>query len=249
MKIIFNDATEINVQQVESHGDCLRILTVSNTPEQLKVLFTDSTRTSRMIVQERGQTVATYEGYTEFYRTEIYTGRIYGVMMYKAETLPEVQVEVQAAAVLVAQIQAQSLTDEQALTVKALYKDWEKDPDGYQYEMSNPDDKRRNYGGRLWNLNMDHKKQSDWYPGKDPTLWTEIVEGHAGTKEGPIPVPDSVTTSGFEYEYGKYYQEGELVYLCKRGGVEDPESMYGKKEKLYFPPSAMIGQYFEVVTE
>lgn len=50
MKLIFNDATEITVQKVETHGDYLRILTVGNTPEQLKVLFTDSTRTARMIV-------------------------------------------------------------------------------------------------------------------------------------------------------------------------------------------------------
>lgn len=164
MKIIFNDATEINVQQVESHGDYLRILTVGNTPEQLKVLFTDTSRTARMIVRERGQTVATYEGYTAFYRTEIYTGKIYGVVMYKAETLPEVQAEAQAAAVEVARIQAQSLTDEQALTVKALYKDWEKDPEGYPYKISNPDDKRRNYNGELWNLNKDHNKAGGLVP-------------------------------------------------------------------------------------
>ena len=244
MKIIFNDATEINVQQVESHGDYLRILTVGNTPEQLKVLFTDASRAAHMTVQERGRTIATYEGYTAFYRTEIYTGKIYGVVMYKPEKPPEVQSAMVRAAVAVAQIQAQSLTDEQALTVKALYKDWEKDPEGYPYKMSNPDDKRRNHNGKLWNLNKDHNKQAGWYPGKDPTLWTEIVEGHAETLEDPIPVPDSVTTSGFEYEYGKYYQEGDTVYLCKRGGVEDPESMYGQKEKLYFPPSAMVGQYF-----
>ena len=59
MKIIFNDATSIDVQQVEPNGDYLRVLTVGNTPEQLKVLFTDTSRTSRMIVQERGQTIAT----------------------------------------------------------------------------------------------------------------------------------------------------------------------------------------------
>lgn len=244
MKIIFADATEITVQQAKLDGKNLRILTVGNTPEQLRVLFSDPGRTKKMIVQERGQTIATYEGYTAFYRTEIYTGKIYGVVMYKQETLPEVQSAMVQAAVTVAQIQAQSLPDEQALTVKALYKDWEKDPEGYPYKMSNPDDKRRNHNGKLWNLNKDHNKQADWYPGKDPTLWTEIVEGHAGTKEDPIPVPDSVTTSGFEYEYGKYYSEGETVYLCKRGGIEDPESMYGQKEKLFFPPSAMIGQYF-----
>ena len=91
MKLNFNDATEISVRQVEPHGDYLRVLTVGNTPEQLKVLFTDSSRTARMTVQERGQTVATYEGYTAFYRTEIYTGKIYGVVMYKAEKTPEVQ--------------------------------------------------------------------------------------------------------------------------------------------------------------
>ena len=36
MKIIFNDATEITVQQVESKGDYLRILVIGTTPEQLK---------------------------------------------------------------------------------------------------------------------------------------------------------------------------------------------------------------------
>ena len=51
MKIVFNDAAEIAVQQVELNGDYLRILTVGNTPEQLKVLFTDSSRTARMIVR------------------------------------------------------------------------------------------------------------------------------------------------------------------------------------------------------
>ena len=72
MKIIFNDATEITVQKVESHGDYLRVLTVGNTPEQLKVLFTDASRTAHMTVQERGQTIATYEGYTAFYKTDLH---------------------------------------------------------------------------------------------------------------------------------------------------------------------------------
>lgn len=244
MKIIYNDATEIAVQQVETYGDYLRILVIGTTPEQLKELFTDSSRTSRMIVQERGQTIATYDGYTSYQWTELRPGKIYGVVIYKPEKTPEVQSALVQAAVAVAQIQAQSLPDEQALAVKALYKNWEDDPEGYSYNMSNPDDNRRNYNGKLWNLNKGHNKQADWYPGADPALWTEIVEGYAGTLEDPIPVPDSVTTSGFEYEYGKYYQEGGIVYLCKRGGVSNPESMYGQKEKLFFSPSALLDQYF-----
>lgn len=132
-------------------------------------------------------------------------------------------------------------TDEQALAVKGLYKDWESDPDGYHYDVDNPEDKRRNYNGGLWNLNKSHDKQASWYPGADPTLWTQIVEGHDGTYEDPIPVPDSVKTSGFEYEYGKYYIENGVIYLAKREGKED-----GEKENLYYPPSELLDQYFVI---
>lgn len=132
-------------------------------------------------------------------------------------------------------------TDEQALAVKGLYKDWDKDPDGYHYDVENPEDKRRNHNGGLWNLNKSHNKQASWYPGADPTLWTQIVEGNDGTYEDPIPVPDSVKTSGFEYEYGKYYLENGVIYLAKREGKED-----GEKEKLYYPPSELLEQYFVI---
>lgn len=133
------------------------------------------------------------------------------------------------------------LTDKQALTVKNLHTDWEDDPVGYEYKMENPFDLRRNYNGGLWKLKKNHTKQADWYPGADPTLWEQIVEGHAGTLEDPIPVPDSVTTSGFTYIYGKYYKEGEEIYLAKREGKND-----GEEETLYFAPSALVGQYFEL---
>ena len=110
------------------------------------------------------------------------------------------------------------LTDKQALTVKNLYTDWGDDAVGYSYSLDNPYDARRKYNNRLWKLKKAHKKQVDWYPGADPTLWMEIIEGHEGTKDDPIPVPDSVTTSGFEYEYGKYYLENGAIYLAKREG-------------------------------
>lgn len=47
--------------------------------------------------------------------------------------------------------------------------------------------------------------------------------------------------------YGKYYVEDEVIYICKRGGVENPEEIYGQKVTLQYLPSALIGQYFEVV--
>lgn len=203
MKIIFNDATEITVQQVKSHGDYLCVLTVGNTPEQLKVLFTDTSRTSKIIVKERGQTVATYEGYTAFYRTEIYTGKIYGVVMYKPEKTTEVQSSMVQAAVTVAQIQAQSLTDEQALTVKDIYPVWDGNGASYQKDFY------LTHNGKLYKVLQAHTSQSDWVPDAAPSLFAEVLPGQDGTGIGawaqpgstnPYMAGDRVTHNGKTYE-------------------------------------------------
>lgn len=89
MKIIFNDATELQVQQAVLHGDYLLFKTVSAMPEELRKLFEDPVKTKKMTVEERGQTVAVYEGYTTFYSTTEYIGQIYGVTMYKPGETPE----------------------------------------------------------------------------------------------------------------------------------------------------------------
>ena len=209
MKIIFNDATEITVQQVEPQGDYLRVLTVGNTPEQLKVLFTDSSRTSRMTVQERGQTIATYEGYTAFYRTEIYTGQIYGVMMYKQETLPEAQSAMVQAAVLVAQMQAQDLDDAQALTVKAIYPQWQEIigqtvKQGFKFLYSDVLYKVIQPNGLAI--------QEQYVPGEGTeSLYAVINETNAGTQEDPIPYAGNMAL-----ENGKYYSQDGVIYLCNR---------------------------------
>ena len=185
MKIIFNDATEIIVQQVEPNGDYLRVLTVGNTPEQLKVLFTDSSRTARIIVQERGQTIATYEGYTAFYRTEIYTGKIYGVVMYKPEKTPEAQSSIVQAAIAVAQIQAQDLTEEQAITVKGIYPVW--DGNGVSYTKGY----YLTHSGKLYKVLQAHKSQADWAPDTAPSLFAEVLPGQSGTEIGEWKKPES----------------------------------------------------------
>lgn len=209
MKLIFNDATEISVQQVELRGDYLRILVVGTTPEQLKVLFTDSSRTARMIAQERGQTIATYEGYTAFYRTEIYTGQIYGVMMYKQETLPETQSAMVRAAVLVAQMQAQDLDDAQALTVKAIYLQWQ-DVIGQTVKQGF----KFLYNDVLYKVIQPDGLtiQEQYIPGESTeSLYAVIDETHAGTQEDPIPYAGNMAL-----ENGKYYSQDGVIYLCNR---------------------------------
>lgn len=229
MKLIFNDATEVSVQQVEPHGDYLRVLTVGNTPDQLKVLFTDSSRTARMIVQERGQTVATYEGYTAFYRTEIYTGQIYGVMMYKQETLPEAQSQMVQAAVLVAQMQAQELDDSQALTVKAIYPQWDEVigqtvKQGFKFL----------YGDALYKVIQPDGLtiQEQYIPGEGTeSLYAVINETNAGTQEDLIPYNGNMAL-----ENGKYYSQGGVIYLCNRD-TEIP---------VYQALKDLVGLYVEV---
>ena len=231
MKLIFNDATEIIVQQVESHGDYLRILTVGNTPEQLKVLFTDQSRTVHMIVQEQGQTVAAHEGYTAFYRTEIYTGKIYGVVMYKQETLPETQSQMIQAAMLVAQMQAQTFDDEQAQAVKILYPQWQ-DVIGQTVEKGY----KFVHGDVLYKTIQDSLLiQEQYVPGEGTeSLYAVIDETHAGTQENPIPYDGNMAL-----EKGKYYSQDGVIYLCNRD-TENP---------VYHNLSDLIGLYVEKATE
>ena len=231
MKLRFNDATEITVQQVEAHGDYLRVLTVGNTPEQLRVLFSDTGRTAKMTVIERGQTIATYEGYTSYQWTENHPGQIYGVVVYKPEKLPEVQTEMEQAAVRVAQIQAQSLDDAQALTVKAIYPRWaqiigQTVARGYKFT----------HGDMLYKTIQDNLQiQEQRIPGEGTeSLYAVINETNAGTKEDPIPYSGNMAL-----ESGKYYSQDGVIYLCNRD-TEIP---------VYQALKDLVGLYVEEVTE
>ena len=236
--------------------------TLGNTPNNVTVILDDYDQIKRLddsvfkkrnldSIEINGAIFKNYTTFTEQAFSVIRKGeKIHVTFSLRKKTEEEIAMEQKQAETEQQQDSIDTaltyLTDQQALTVKELCKKWEDDPDGYHYSMDNPADQRRQFGDGLWKLQKDHDKQASWYPGADPTLWVQIVEGHAGTLEDPIPVPDSVITSGFEYVYGKYYSESGTVYLCQRQGVEDPEEMYGQTEKLYFAPSTLVGQYFVV---
>ena len=76
-----------------------------------------------------------------------------------------------------------------------------------------------------------------WNPVDASSIWTAIDIEHEGTLEDPIPA-----VAGMEYVYGKYYIEGETVYICKRTGEAE-----GGTIVLQFLPSQLVGQYFELV--
>ena len=76
-----------------------------------------------------------------------------------------------------------------------------------------------------------------WNPVDASSIWTAIDIEHEGTLEDPIPA-----VAGMEYVYGKYYIEGETVYICKRIGEAE-----GGTIVLQYLPSQLVGQYFEIV--
>lgn len=123
-----------------------------------------------------------------------------------------------------------TFTDENALKVIDLYPKWAV---GIVVEVG----QRYQYGDRLYKVGQAHTTQADWTPDITPALWTVIDVEHAGTIEDPIPA-----VAGMEYEYGKYYIEGETIYICQRTG-----EAAGGKITLYYLPSQLVGQYFEVV--
>lgn len=127
--------------------------------------------------------------------------------------------------------------DATALIGKDLYPEWDSLEDGYQFTVGY----RVNCDDVLWKCIASHAKQASWRPSiNTASLWTAINEGHAGTIDDPIPVPEQLTS--FEYEWGKYYIEDGVKYLCDRQGGKE-----GDTYTLAYKPSALIGHYFSVV--
>lgn len=136
-----------------------------------------------------------------------------------------------------AQMQAQTLPDAQALTVPALYPYW---ICGTAYGgESEPQIVRRPVDGRdqLYRIKQPHTSQTGWEPENVPAMWTAINQANTGSAGDPIPA-----VRGMEYVYGKHYHDPEdgQIYLCKRTGESD-----GGTITLQFLPHELVGHYFE----
>ena len=98
---------------------------------------------------------------------------------------------------------------------------------------------RYQYNGKLYKCRQAHTTQADWTPDVTPALWTVIDVTHAGTIDDPIPA-----SAGMEYTKGLYYIEGGIIYLMNRQGMAEGETI-----TLYYLPSQLVGQYFEIANE
>lgn len=103
---------------------------------------------------------------------------------------------------------ARAITDDQeALAVKCLYKQWEKQL-GRQLEVG----EYIQHNKQLYRVLQQHIAQANWIPGEGTeSLYVVIDKEHSGAENDPIP-----WKANMECFNGKYYIEDEVLYLCVR---------------------------------
>ena len=126
---------------------------------------------------------------------------------------------------------AQGATDKQALQMPSLYDLWKT---GVGYGGEDQPQIARRPGNKLYRCIQPHTAQAGWEPENTPAMWEYIDVEHAGTIDDPIPAAVNMICYA-----GKYYSEGEKLYLCTRDS-EIP---------LAYLPSQLVGHYFEEVAK
>lgn len=134
------------------------------------------------------------------------------------------------ARLLMLTVNTMSLTDNDTLSVKSVYPEWET---LIGKEVKQGD--KMQCDGRLWKVLQQHTVQEQWRPGTGTeSLYTEIVETASGTADDPIPYNNNM-----ELEQGKYYIQDGITYLCTRN-TEIP---------VYQPLADLVGIYVELYSE
>lgn len=167
-----------------------------------------------------------YNGqYTEMSPEEISEGQKHAAkLIAKEKNRPMTEGEA-LSLLLSRKIQEIDTDNNTALRMKAFYPVWEP---GKDYAAGF----KLNHKDRLYSVVQAHTSQSGWEPEMAPALFMELNGTYAGTLEDPIPYSGNQTL-----EKGKYYFQGEELYLCIRD-TENP---------VYHELSELVGQYVEIV--
>lgn len=123
------------------------------------------------------------------------------------------------------QINTLTVDDNTALRMRDFYPEWTPNTEysaGFKVQ----------YKGILWRVLQAHTSQDGWQPENAPALWEQINETHSGELTDPIPY-----NGNMRLENGKYYIQGNVIYLCNRDTVNP----------VYNPLAELVGVYVERV--
>ena len=137
-----------------------------------------------------------------------------GARVYQSWSVEPAEGTAQDAAVRLARAQAESLPDDQALEVMALYDEW---GEGVDYKAV----QRRRHKGVLYRCLQDHTSQTGWEPPVAPSLWARVLPGQSG-EVGPWEQPDS--TNGYS-EGDRVTHVGHLWESTANDNVWEPGSV------------------------
>ena len=124
--------------------------------------------------------------------------------------------------------QARQITnDQEALTIKSLYKQWSRQI-GRTLEVG----EYIQHKDKLYRVLQQHTAQGNWVPGiGTESLYVVIDKDHEGTLADPIP-----WSTNMECFLGKYYIEDGILYECIRdSGIA-----------LHFKASELLDSYFNI---
>ena len=195
--IILKDGTEIIVEEGANTNSIIVIL---NGYDDLQALSNNLTDKNLDYVKFKvnGNEARAYEKMAlkspNFCVTQGKDGKLQVVFGIRKKTQEELQQDSIQTAITY-------LTDEQALTVSALYPDWSEKKN---YKAGD----RYCYDGILYKCLQDHNGQSDWNPDAATSLWARVlIENTEGIPEWEQPdstngytAGDKVTHNGKTYE-------------------------------------------------
>lgn len=142
------------------------------------------------------------------------------IRMAKSRPMTEAEVN---RMLIAQQINTLAVDDNTALRMTEFYPDWAV---GNNYTTGHK--VQRN--GKLWRAVQAHASQLGWEPENAASLWEQINETHAGTKDDPIPYEGNMALVS-----GRYYVQDSVTYLCTRDTINP----------VYNPLAELVGLYVE----
>lgn len=221
---------EVTIHGKPEYGKCVEAVIRSDYSAEAELSLINQFNAYQQGVLSDAGVVSEYEEYLAF------VSSVKSMVKEDLEIDPGTPASISAprmtdiARLLMLTVNTMSLTDNDALSVKSIYPEWET---LIGKEVKQGD--KMQCDGRLWKVLQQHTVQEQYRPGTGTeSLYTEIVESASGTADDPIPYNNNM-----ELEQGKYYVQDGVTYLCTRN-TEIP---------VYQPLADLVGIYVELYSE